>query len=112
MLQCIVLVRLTRGRGLEERTEGKPGNFSGLGSRCWTHLEVGSQRFFPTGEWAMEFWSGTFKGGKLGKVLQARGSGRRSRRSLVLKLERLESRLVLSTATWTGTDAATNNNWS
>jgi autotransporter-associated beta strand protein len=61
----------------------------------------------------MEFWAGRFKDGKLGGLSRGRRGGtRRGRRSLGLKLEPLESRLVLSTSTWTGANSATNVNWS
>ncbi len=51
----------------------------------------------------MEFWAGRFKDGKLGGLSRGRRGGqRRGRRSLVGNLERLESRVVLSTVTWSG----------
>src|SRR6516164_3430099 len=60
----------------------------------------------------MEFWAGRYKDGRLGVRLRGEKIERRTCRSLELKLERLESRVVLSADTWTGHDAATNNNWS
>ena len=68
----------------------------------------------------MEFWAGRFKEGALERGLPGRegwagprrARWRRRQRSLGLKLERLESRMVLSQVTWTGADAATNDKWS
>ena len=61
----------------------------------------------------MEFWAGRFRDGKLGGLSRGRRGGeRRGRRSLELNLERLESRVVLTTLTWTGAGSGTNVNWS
>src|SRR5262249_37451521 len=69
---------------------------------------------------AMESWSGRFREGGLGGELPSRAGwaspgraqGRRRQRSWGLKVERLESRMVLSQVTWTGADAANNKMWS
>src|SRR4051812_42138918 len=61
----------------------------------------------------MEFWAGRFKDGKLGGLSRGRrGAERRGRRSLALNLEPLESRVVLSTSTWSGAGSASSVIWS
>ena len=61
----------------------------------------------------MEFWAGRFKDGKLeGLSRGQRGGQLRKRRARQLNLEPLESRMVLSTATWSGANSATNVLWS